>query len=158
MTTETDLIAELAEVVRLSEVATPGKWSVEDEGKNEFGQREFTIEVYDGKCPIVGTGAFYGDPDDANECVAAVNFLRNHHATLTRIIESRAEILAAHEALVIRLGEVTTMLEAERARIAEAPAGTLSASLTRVELRDADMNALPLNGKRVALVVLEDGK
>jgi hypothetical protein len=89
---------------------------------------------------------------------SAVQFIRAHHVELTRILTDDAAIRAAHHDLVIRLGEVTTMLEAERARIAEAPAGTLSASLIRVELRDADMNALPLNGKRVALVVLEDGK
>jgi hypothetical protein len=46
--------------------------------------------------------------------IDAANFLRNHHATLTRIIESGATLSADYEALVIRLGEVTGELEKAR--------------------------------------------
>lgn len=45
---------------------------------------------------------------------AAVNYLRTHHAELTRILTDDAAIRAAHHDLVIRLGEVTTELEAAK--------------------------------------------
>lgn len=44
----------------------------------------------------------------------AVNFFAKHHATLTRILTDYPELRAAHHDLVIRLGEVTTELEAAR--------------------------------------------
>ena len=72
--TETDLIAELAEVVR---------------GLDSIDQRTVLDATY-----------------------KAAYYLRTHHATLTRIIESEATIRADYDALVIRLGEVTERLEA----------------------------------------------
>lgn len=81
-----NLLKDLEAVALLAEKATPGKWSVEPEGDNEFGQPVFTIEIFDGTCPIVGSGQFYGDPHDANECAAAVNFIRTHHAEIAEAL------------------------------------------------------------------------
>ena len=77
------------------------------------------------------------------------------------VIEAGAmKLIDAHDAMVIRLGEVTTMLEAERRRIAEAPEGIVVAC----DLRKArptwhvtderDEVTASIGGKRVALVVL----
>jgi hypothetical protein len=68
----------------------------------------------------------------------------------------RGELLQAHTALVARLHDVTTMLEVERARIADAPV------VKRNQLRSGIVPgdyAVPHDwnpeGKRVALVVVE---
>lgn len=80
----TDLIAELAEVVRLYRKAAGMK----------FGNAAVRA---------------LAKVDDR-----AATFVCTHHATLTRIIESEATLSAEHEALVIRLGEVTEKLEASK--------------------------------------------
>jgi hypothetical protein len=90
-TTSTNLIAELAEVVRLSEAATPGKVELH----TSCSWRRI---VADRGRPFLVPGI---DPDghpnmdtidSAEFVVALVNWFRTHHATLTRIIESEATI------------------------------------------------------------------
>jgi hypothetical protein len=81
----TDLIAELAEVVaRIREDDTEVRRTGGDPERERYTQRQ------------------------------CVNFLRTNHATLTRILTDYPELRAAHHDLVIRLGEVTTELEAAR--------------------------------------------
>lgn len=97
----TDLIAELAEVVRLGIAASNDEpWQVDAEGD------------------IVCNGEQVAWPItnklDAPYIAALNNWFRTHHATLTRILTDDAAIRAAHHDLVIRLGEVTTELEAAR--------------------------------------------
>ena len=53
------------------------------------------------------------------------------------------------------IGQIARERDALRARIDGAPVGTLHSSLAKSDLRDLDAGALNLNGKRVALVVLE---
>jgi hypothetical protein len=65
-----------------------------------------------------------------------------------RYLDEYAEILQAHTALVARLHDVTTMLEAERARIDSAP--------TMIIGQDCDIDRPSwLDGQRVRLVVAE---
>jgi hypothetical protein len=81
----TDLIAELAEVVaRIREDDTEVRRTGGDPERERYTQRQ------------------------------CVNFLRTNHATLTRILTDYPELRAAHHDLVIRLGEVTTELEAAK--------------------------------------------
>jgi hypothetical protein len=77
----TDLIAELAEVVRLQRLVDT---------------------TYGCECESAKEDRDY----------AAIDLIRTHHATLTRILTDDAAIRAAHTELVIRLGEVTEKLEA----------------------------------------------
>jgi hypothetical protein len=102
----TDLIAELAEVVRLSERATPGEWC------STIGYHVKQI----GGVIVMQPCERRGDQQMHNaEYIAALsNLFRNNHATLTRILTDDAAIRAAHTELVIRLGEVTTKLEAAK--------------------------------------------
>jgi hypothetical protein len=79
--TKPDLMAELAEVVRLSERATPGPWTWSENG-NILGHMP---NGYDSSLEV---GAIYTERDDdkapanAEAIIAAVNFLRTHHAEL----------------------------------------------------------------------------
>lgn len=83
MTAPTPNLADaLAEVVAALDKAWQGEWTMEAEGKNEFGQHEYSIHISDGTSPSCETGMFYGDPDDAKAAVAAVNFLRAHAETI----------------------------------------------------------------------------
>jgi hypothetical protein len=71
----------------------------------------------------------------------------------------RDGLLQAHTALVTRLHDVTTMLEAERARIAGAPVSTTRCRFENDEDGEVFLPScfdLPRDffGKRVALVVL----
>jgi hypothetical protein len=66
----------------------------------------------------------------------------------------RDELLQAHTALVARLHDVTTMLEAERARIAGAPTTTLEWCDFNRGLWINENTEDAFTGKRVALVVL----
>jgi Lar family restriction alleviation protein len=75
------------------------------------------------------------------------------------LLGQHAEVLAAHTALVERLHDVTTMLEAERARIAGAPVSTTRCRFENDEDGEVFLPScfdLPRDffGKRVALVVL----
>jgi hypothetical protein len=72
------------------------------------------------------------------------------HANETE--QKRAEILQAHTALVARLHDVTTMLEAYRARIEGAPVGIVDAEMVVPE--GFRLYPEDLWDKRVALVVL----
>jgi hypothetical protein len=146
----TDLIAELAEVVRLADRATQGKWLANYAVKGNLGGKPEVAEFYVYSPEAVDDVAIASDiidpdtdkpsPENAELIAASVNFLRTHHATLTRILTDDAAIRAAHHDLVIRLGEVTTRLEAaERGaklfRLAEENAGkSISARGVRFEL------------------------
>jgi acetyl-CoA carboxylase carboxyltransferase component len=70
-----------------------------------------------------------------------------------RLRTERDEILQAHTALVARLHDVTTMLEAERARIAGAPVGIVDAEMVVPD--GFRLYPEDLWDKRVALVVLD---
>ena len=76
------------------------------------------------------------DTDQPLEAWAAsFNFLLVHHAELARILTDDAAIRAAHHDLVIRLGEVTTELEAARkdaAILREALLKTTSVAVTQL--------------------------
>jgi hypothetical protein len=75
-------------------------------------------------------------------------------AEIGRLRTERAEILQAHTALVARLHDVTTMLEAERARMAGAPVvRPYVRGVTDSCVIDEEINR-EFAGKRVALVVL----
>jgi hypothetical protein len=69
-----------------------------------------------------------------------------------KLRRDNAEILQAHTALVARLHDVTTMLEAERARIAAAPVGIVDAEMVVPD--GFRLYPEDLWDKRVALVVL----
>ncbi|MEY2160454.1 MULTISPECIES: hypothetical protein [unclassified Rhodanobacter] len=130
----TDLLKDLEAVALLAERATPGEWSVVPDGTNEFGQIEYTIEVFDGSCPIVDTGVFYGDPHDANECAAAVNFIRTHHAEIAEAVkDARRWLYVLNNAEWIRDEDDTLMA------IRLPPLTDLSSKGTR---RDAIDNAM----------------
>ena len=79
----TDLIAELAEVVRLQRLVDT---------------------TYGCECESAKEDRDY----------AAIDLIRTHHATLTRILTDDAAIRSAHHDLVIRLGELTEKLEAAK--------------------------------------------
>jgi hypothetical protein len=68
----------------------------------------------------------------------------------------RDGLLQAHTALVTRLHDVTTMLEAERARIAGAPTTTLEWCDFNRGLWINENTEDAFTGKRVALVVLDE--
>jgi hypothetical protein len=71
-----------------------------------------------------------------------------------KLRRDNAEILQAHTALVARLHDVTTMLEAYRARMAGAPVGTARFDAHEwLTLDDADLDE-SCDGQRFALVVL----
>lgn len=106
----TDLKAELAEAVRLADKATPGIWpkhTCPDATPNEA-----LIQL--GAGYIEFGGSRNQREANAEAVVAALNYIRTHHTTLTRILESEATLSANYEALVTRLGEVTTELEKAR--------------------------------------------
>jgi hypothetical protein len=74
---------------------------------------------------------------------------------IERLRTEHDEILQAHTALVARLHDVTTMLEAERARIAGAPVGTARFDAHEwLTLDDADLDE-SCDGQRFALVKLD---
>jgi hypothetical protein len=74
-------------------------------------------------------------------------------AEIGRLRTQHAEILQAHTALVVRLHDVTTMLEAKRARIEGAPVGIVDAEMVVPE--GFRLYPEDLWDKRVALVVLD---
>lgn len=106
-----------------------------------------------------------------NHCNAA-EVIETHHAdydVLVRIGGNTGRVVADeapkieqlrrdYKALVIRLHDVTTELEAERTRIAEAPKGEVASfsgtGSWHVIKEDASVIVQPMKGKRVALVVL----
>jgi hypothetical protein len=78
---------------------------------------------------------------------------------LEALTHQRDELLQAHTALVARLHDVTTMLEAERARIEGAPKGKVASfsgtGSWHVIKEDVSVIVAPMKDQRVALVVLD---
>ena len=78
MTTPNPMLAELDEVVRLAEKATPGPWALEHERSGDVSivNREHQGDDWD-----IAT-VHYTRPANADLIAATINFIRTHHATL----------------------------------------------------------------------------
>ena len=105
--TKPDLMAELAEVVRLSERATPGPWESASRGRYYVGQQEdegsvhgandTDIDEVSNVAPLHLADTIRGDCyfPDADLIAKAVNFLRTHHAELEAAVRERQDAIDA---------------------------------------------------------------